>query len=396
MTSPVSGYARSVRNALAASIVAIVLLAPACGNQSTRPAKSSGPAPKLEGVVLRGTIPGTPAEGSFNDEGGHPVSDVHVLLRIGSGHGEVVLLLGRRDRRPCVGATPASNLRNARLDCFESYENPPLVVKLVAGGSNQNTTDWLAVLGFARYPSDQVELESQRNLEKIQLTKRSWPGFPWQAFGAMTTRGALGNTLTAFDVDDQPVVSVELSWAYNAPCMAAEGSACQITDADKPWVESRDPIDDESGADTSDHALVFANPVVRRLVAGHRFFIGASAGWERCDGSSLGSVVSFRVWPPVSFHGEIPSFEFPKNGDSTAYRQGRAYVEAERIASVDASVDRANHRVVGIELDAVDDTEGALVDQSQVRIKRFEWVDKPVPAGGPDDTSQCPETKPGE
>ena len=322
--------------------------------------------------------------------------DVHTLLRIGSGPREVALLLGRRNRRPCVGAAPASNLENTRLDCFESYENPPLVVKIVAGGPNRNTTDWLAVLGLARAPSDRVELQSQRNLEKIRLTKRSWPDFPWQAFGAVTTRGALGNTLTAFDLDNQPVVSVELSWSYNAPCMTQDGSGCQVSEADEPWIESRDPIGDESGADRSDHALVFANAVVRRLVAGHTFFIGASAGWERCDGSSLGSVVSFRVWPPVGFRGEIPFLDFAKRGDNTAYRQGRAYVEAERIASVEAWVDRANNRIVGIELDAVDDTEGALVDQSQVQIKRFEWVEKPVPAGGPDDTSQCPETKPGE
>jgi hypothetical protein len=385
-----------VRNALAASAVAIALLASACGNQSTRRSESSKPAPKLEGAVLQGTIPGTPADGSFVDKRGRPVKDVHVLLDIGSGRRGVVLLLGRRDRRPCVGAASASNLQNARLDCLESYEDPPLVVKLVAGGSNQNTTDWLAVLGLARSPSDRIELASQRNLEKVPLTKRSWPGFPWQAFGAITTRGALGNMLTAFDVDDQPVVSVELSWSYNAPCMSENGSGCRVTEADKPWVESRDPIDDESGVDAGDQALVFASPVVRRLVAGRAFFIGASAGWQRCDGSPLGSVVSFRVWPPVSFRGEIPFVEFAKPGDKTAYRQGRAYVEAERIASVDAWVDRAHNRVVGIELDAVDDTEGALVDQSQVRIKRFEWVEKPVPTGGPDDTSQCPETSPGE
>jgi hypothetical protein len=307
-----------------------------------------------------------------------------------------VFLLGRRDRRPCVGAAPTQDLQNAPLECFESYENPPLVVKTVAGGRNQNSTDWLAVLGLARSPSHRVELESQRNLERVPLTTRSWPDFPWQAFGALTTRGALGNALTAYDVEGRPVVSIDLAWSYDAPCMTPDGSTCQISQTNEPWVRARDPIADESGADTSDHALVFANPIVRRLVAGHTFFIGASAGWQRCDGSSLGSVVSFRVWPPVNFRGEIPFLEFAKPGDNTAYRRGRAYVEVERIASVDAYVDRANNRVVGLELDAVDDTEGALVDQSQVRIKKFEWVEKPVPAGGPDDTSQCPETKPGE
>lgn len=382
-----------MRTALAASAVAIVLLASACGNRATEPAQSSGPAPKLEGTALRGTIPGTPADGSFEDERGRPVEDVHVLLRVGSREREAVLLLGRHDGRPCVGAGPASNIQDVRLACFESYENPPLVVKAVAGGRNQNRTDWLAVLGLERAPSHRVELESQRNLEQVPLTTHSWPDFPWRAFGAMTTRGALGNTLTAFDVDGQPVIAVELSWSYNAPCMTPDGSACQSSDADTPWVESRDPIADESGADKSDHALVFANPVVRRLVAGHTFFIGASVDWQRCDGSPLGSVVAFRVWPPVSFRGEIPFIDYAEPGDDTAYKQGRAYVAAERIASVEALVDRTNNRVVGIDLEAVDDTD---LDQPLVRIKKFEWVEKPLPAGPPDDTSQCPETKPGE
>ena len=51
--------------------------------------------------------------------------------------------------------------------------------------------------------------------------------------------------------------------------------------------------------------------------------------------------------------------------------------------------------VVGLELDALDDTQ-TLVEQSQVRMKKFEWVETPVPAGGPDDPSQCPEETPGE
>jgi hypothetical protein len=96
----------------------------------------------------------------------------------------------------------------------------------------------------------------------------------------------------------------------------------------------------------------------------------------------------------VSFRGAIPFHDYAQDGEDVAYREGRAYVEAERVTSVEAWVDHARHRVVGIDLDAVDDTEGTL--ESQVRINKFEWIDKPVPAGGPDDSSQCPEVEPGE
>jgi hypothetical protein len=220
---------------------------------------------------------------------------------------------------------------------------------------------------------------------------RSWPGFPWQAFAATSPRGALANSLTAYDQDDQPVVLVELSWSYDPPCFEDDVSACVVGGTEKAWAEARDPIHDESGADESDHSLVFAQPAVRRILAGRTFFIGGSTGWVRCDGSSIGSVVSFRVWPPVSFTGEIPYHDYAKEGENVAYREGRAYVEAERVSSVEAWVDRSRHRVVGIDLDAFDDTEGALEDEPQIKIKKFEPVEKAKSAGGHDDSSQCPE-----
>jgi hypothetical protein len=78
-----------------------------------------------------------------------------------------------------------------------------------------------------------------------------------------------------------------------------------------------------------------------------------------------------------------------------AYREGRAYVEAERIASVEAWVDHRRARVVGIELDAFDDTE-ALEEQPKVRITKVDMIKGLAPAGGPDDADQCPEVEPGE
>ena len=385
-----------MRRALVAVLVAAASLTASCGSGPRATTHSpTGPAPILEGVELRGSIPGEKVEGRYRDEEGRAVLDVHRLVVVGAEDRRVALLLGRRRGTPCVGAVSEVEVETARLDCFESFENPPLVVRVVVGGETRRRTDWLAVLGLARSPTARLVLASQRNLEKVPLTVRSWPGFEWQAFGAVTSRGALGNELAAFDRDGEPVVRVELSWSYNPPCLQNNDDVCGAHPPPGPWTEARDPIRDESGGAEDDLRIAFADPAVRRLVAGRIYFINGEAGWERCDGSPLGSVASFRIWPPVSFRGEIPYHGYAKDGEDVAYREGRAYVEAERIASVEAWVDHRRARVVGIELDAFDDTE-ALEEQPKVRITKVDMIRGLAPAGGPDDADQCPEVEPGE
>jgi hypothetical protein len=385
-----------VRVALGAVLVTAALLTASCGSGPRTTAHSrAGPAPSLEGVELRGSIPGKKVEGRYRDEEGRAVIDVHRLLVVGAGDRRVALLLGRTRGTPCVGAVSETEVESARLDCFESFENPPLVVRVVVGGETRRRTDWLAVLVLARSPTARLVLESQKNLEKVPLTIRSWSGFAWHAFGAVTSRGALGNQLAAFDQNGEPVVRVELSWSYNPPCLQNNEDVCGANRPSGPWAEVRDPVRNESGAGEEDLPIAFAHPAVRRLLAGQRFFVNATAAWDRCDGSPLGSIVSFRVWPPVSFRGEIPYHDYAKDGENVAYREGRAYVEAERIASVEAWVDHRRARVVGIELDAFDATE-ALEEQPRVRITKLDMIEKPAPAGGPDDADQCPKDEPGE
>ena len=365
----------------------------ACGGKSAQAPREATPAPRFEPIVLGEPIPGEQVDGAYRDEHGANVREVHRLLVAGEADRRVALLLGRRGDTPCVGASLAS-ATSAQLDCFEPWENPPLVVKLMVGGHTRRRTDWLTVLGLARSPVSTMKLDAQSQPD-VPLTTKSWDGFPWQAFSAVTHREDLGNTLSAFDRSGGHVINVELSWAYDPPCLQNDRDVC----GDKPpagsWSEQRDPVRAASGADESDYALVFAHPAIRRLAAGHRFFINGTAGWVRCDGAPLGSVVSLRIWPPVSFSGELPLHDFAKGDDNAAYREGRVYVEAERVSTIEAWVDRGSHRVVGIDLDAIDDTSG-LEDESSVRITTFDVIQKPKPGGGPDDTSQCPQDEPGE
>jgi hypothetical protein len=384
-----AGYIRHVRVLLGASLLAAVLaLTASCGNGTDRHAAEAGPAPQLGGASLEGPFPGEALEGSFRDETGERVNDVHLLLSVGEGGRRAVLLVGRRGRRLCVSAVPSAQIETAQLDCLESYENPPLVVKVVAGGENRRRTDWLAVLGLTRAPIVRTEIDSQRNLEPLPLTVKSWRGFPWSAFAATSSRGALANELAALDDGNEAVVRVPLSWSYNPPCLQENQDVCGPHDGGGQWAEGRDPIRDQSSRDDSDLTVAFAQPAVRRLLAGHRYFIGGTAEWLRCDGSHLGSQLSLRIWPRASFKGEIPYREYAKPGEDVSYREGRAYVEAEGIAPVWIWVDHARRRVVGIELDAFD--ESVDDERTQAKITKFDVIEKPAPAGGPDDSSQCP------
>jgi len=134
---------------------------------------------------------------------------------------------------------------------------------------------------------------------------------------------------------------------------------------------------------------------VRRLLAGHTFFVDGAIAWQRCNGSALGSIVTLRIWPSVGFRGEIPILGETKKNEDVSYRTGRAYVEAEQVTAVWIYVDHEQRRVVGIELDAFDETQD--VDELPLaRITKQKMLEEPEPAGGPDDSSQCPKHEPGD
>jgi len=330
----------------------------------------------------------------FRDERGRPVADVHRLLVIGEGDRRSILLLGRRRERPCVAAVPAAS-ESTTLDCFESFENPPLVVKLVVGGKTRRGLDWLAVLGIARSPTARIVINRQTAPLKAPLTTRSWRGFGWWAFGAITTRGNLGNQFRAFDRDDQPIINIDLGFSYESPCIQNDEDVCGPNPPGGAWAEARDPVGAQSGAGDEDFDVAFGHPAVRRLLEGHTFFVDGAIAWQRCNGSDLGSIVSFRIWPPAGFRGEIPILGDTKDDEDVSYETGRAYVEAERITAVWVYVDHQRRRVVGVELDAFDETQ-EIDERPMVRIKKRELVEDPVPGGGPDDSSQCPENEWGD
>lgn len=350
-----------------------LLLAAGCGSDPRNQA-DQGPAPKFEPIRMSGPIPGSRVDGRFVDEEGRTVSDVHELHAAGTGRHRASLLFGRQDGVPCIGA--AAPNAEPRLHCLERWENPPFFSRVVLGGDRGARTDWFAVVGVLRRPAAAVSMQPQSGMA-LRLELRTWPKFDWRAFAVTTDRGNFANTLSVTDKAGTPVTSVEVSWAYDA----AQSSGA--------WAEVRDPIAAASGADLTSHPIVFEHPSVRRLAVGHTFTINATSGWQACDGRSLGAVVSFRFSPPVDFKGEIPFHDYAGDDENVAYREGRAYVEAERITTVDAWVDLNRRRVVGIDLEALDPTD-LEQDEASADIGRRDVLEEPKPAGGPDDADACP------
>jgi hypothetical protein len=380
-----------VRRALPAALAWFMLLVAACGGDDPSERRATGPAPHLDPVELHGPLPGKPAEGVFRDEKGRLLSEVHELVFAERGTLRVELLLGRQGGVPCIGARLA-HTRSAELDCFEPWENPPLVARVVVGGETRRRTDWLAVLGITQKPTSRLILHAQAG-NATTLTLRAWPGFPWRAFATITEAGNLGNTLAAHDADGDALAQVQLSFAYNPPCLQGNDDVCARTPPiPGSWSETRDPVRAASGTGLAASEIAFGHPAIRRLAAGRTFFVNPTAMWQKCNGDPLGAHMSLRFWPAISFEGEIPIHARAEGGEDVAYREGRAHVEAENITAVDVWVDLNRRRVVGVDLEALKPHSSFMSEQKDVSTEIDEWdvLEEPKPAGGHDDADACP------
>jgi hypothetical protein len=374
---------------LPSALASLVLLAAACGGEDSSERRSTGPAPHFDPVEIRGPLPGKLAEGVFRDEKGRPLSEVHELLFAETGRLRVELLLGRQGGVPCIGARLA-DARGAELDCFERWENPPLVARVVVGGETRRRTDWLAVLGLTQKPTSRLVLQPQAG-NATALTLRAWPGFPWRAFATITEAGNLGNMLVAHDTDGDLVAQVELSFAYNPPCLQRNEDVCaHRPPIPGPWNETRDPVQAASGTGHAASEFVFEHPAIRRLAAGRTFFVNPTAMWQKCNGQPLGAHMSLRFSPATTFEGEIPIHAYAEEGEDVAYQEGRARVEAEGIKAVDVWVDLNRRRVVGIDLEAFNAYVMSENEEVSTEINEWNVLEEPKPAGGHDDGDACP------
>lgn len=371
------------------TIAAVAAVLAACGGEIDAEDDSAAPdvpPPRLPA----GAFAAAPVDGSFRDEDGRGLTEVREVISIGQGQRRVRLLLGRgQGGRPCLGALIGTE-REARLDCLEEWENPPFVALVGVGGASRRETDWLAVAGVTRDPTSRLEIQGQTG-ESAALRLEAIEGLPWHAFATTSSRGNLANMVTARAGDDSVVAELDLGWVYNPPCIQDNDDVCaRKPPAPGAWSEVRDPVAAQSGFDPEQAArIAFADPVVRRLVTGHTYVVDGTAGWLKCNGDTIGAVLSLRFSPRIDFRGEIPLHSYAEEDDRAAYRTGRVDVQARSIGAVEIHIDANARRVVGIELNALDPTDPDGSSHANVDVR--EVVAEPIPAGGPDDPAACPE-----
>ena len=334
-----------------------------------------------------GPLPGKPAPGRFSDS----VRDVRELIAVGHRYQRTRLLIARgRSDQLCVAASTGAR-RRARFTCLASWDRPPLLVRLGAGGGSRAKTNWLSVVGLVRAEAAAVTVESDR-FQSRAVRLQGAPGFPWKAFAVAPSRTDRPFSVRARDAAGAVLQRVDLTWAFRAPC-EKRGKGCRTRAQRRGrWSEARDPNAARQapfinrGGGTRTQRIATEHPAVQQVIAGQPFSFGAVALWRKCNGGVIGGVVSIRLSRPVNFEGDVPAWGY-RNG--SAYLEGVWHIRVENGVGFRIYVDLRRKRVVGIspEDDGLDGREGG---RPKPKLD-FTLVAPLRPAGGRD-SGDC-ETK---
>ena len=156
-----------------------------------------------------GPLPGKPAPGKFSDS----VRDVRELIAVGNRYQRTRLLIARgRSDQLCVAASTGAR-RRARFTCLASWDRPPLLVRLGAGGGSRAKTNWLSVVGLVRAEAAAVTVESDR-FQSRAVRLQGAPGFPWKAFAVAPSRTDRPLSVRARDGAGAVLQRIDLSDAF--------------------------------------------------------------------------------------------------------------------------------------------------------------------------------------
>jgi hypothetical protein len=350
----------------------------------------SAPAAALELERLPpGPLPGKPAAGKF----GGSVRDARELISVGQRYQRTRLFIARgRSDQLCVAAA-VGNRRRARFTCLASWDRPPLIVRVGAGGGSRAKTNWLSVVGLVRAEVASVTVESDR-FESRAVELQGHAGFPWKAFAVPPSRTDRSFSVRARDASGAVLQRVDLSWAFRAPCEERR-KGCTRAQRRGRWSQARDPGAERQApfitrrGGSRSKRIATEHPAVQQIVAGQPFSIAAVALWTKCNGGLIGGVVPIRLSRPVTFEGDVPLHGY-RNG--SAYLEGVWHIRVENAIAFRIYVDLRRKRVVGIspEDDLLDGREGG---RPRPKID-YTVVAPPRPAGGRD-SGDC-ESKPGD
>jgi hypothetical protein len=299
-------------------------------------------------------------------------------LAVGQGDRRVVLVATKGNGgQLCISAKTGH--KQTDLRCLGPGLPDPAVAFVGIGGKSPKDVEWASLIGLAREDVERVSVQMQTG-RPLRPKLRRWPGFKWSLFslepgaGGTFSSDAIGtmeinrpNELIGTDAKGWTLIDLSLGWVYgpcesDAPCPSGTGR----------WADVQDPFIGASYADSESSAkakaVALRDPLVRRLLAGRRYWFGPSSAWDDCEGSPLGAGFEVHVADPIDYEGDFPTVAFDRQADEP-YAEGVWHLAFSNASLIDLTVDLRRRRVV--------DVDPTLSDNVEIDQGRSHWVKEP-------------------
>ena len=237
-----------------------------------------------------------------------------------------------------------------------------MLARVGVGGRVRDRTNWVSVVGLTR-----VGVVHEITTDRLAATRvplQTFPGFPWAAFAASSTRrGWFTGEVRARNLAGVTLQRISTSWAWDSPCpdysqvvpvpRPPTKPGCGRRGKRRQWSAARDPVAAQQGRaingsyGTRAKRLAFAHPTVLGFVAGQPFALEATALWSKCNQQRLGAVVEVVLSRPISFEADLPVKSSGRK-THTAYQEGVAHFRVRDMAFFWVYVDLNRRRVVAI------------------------------------------------
>jgi hypothetical protein len=161
-----------------------------------------------------------------------------------------------------------------------------------------------------------------------------------------------------------------------------DGQGCDCSRSATGWSGTYAYVpDQERGTDAHALDVALALPDVTQILDRHGpAWIDTPEGWGSCTGREIGQAAELKLWNEATFTATLPFEEPAVPGTHSAYRTGVHKVFTRHSTELQVWIDTHTWRVVGVETAF---EHGIAIPLGTVK--------DPVPGGGYDDPSQCPQ-----
>lgn len=338
----------------AACVVSLVLVAlglTACGSRNASPPNGNAPAIELA------------------RPGAADPQSARLVAAAGTGAHRLALWTARNSAGDiCPGWRLGSGGAPSTFHCQRhGLERPVLWVQ--GGGGKRNGVDWGSDVGLVAPGVTRIEADGKP--VRLQPAPHL-PGWRVFAHGSWTQPAS---DLTVYAGDRQLLEDTGL-WINPA------GEGCDCSKNASGWYGTYAYVpEQQTGSDARALDVALALPAVTKILDEHGpAWIDLPSGWSSCIGRTIGQDADFKLWHEASFFATLPYEDSAVSNTHSAYMTGVHKVFARHSTELQVWIDTHTWRVVGVET--------AFEHGIEIPLGT---VQDPVPGGGYDDPSQCPQ-----